>query len=48
MDLAIVPWRDRSKVILDDSVADKARDAGDNSAKLLNVTVVPEYQLTVP
>ena len=45
LEIVIVPWRDRSKVILDDSVADKAVD---NRAKLLSVTVVPEYQLTVP
>ena len=45
LEIVIVPWRDRSKVILDDSVADKAVG---NRAKLLSVTVVPEYQLTVP
>jgi hypothetical protein len=45
LEIAIVPWRDRSKVILDDFAVDKA---GDNSAHLLKVTVLPEYQLTVP
>jgi hypothetical protein len=45
LEIAVVPWRDRSKVILDDSVSDKS---GDNGAHLLKVTVLPEYQLTVP
>ena len=45
LEITIVPWRDRSKVILDDSAVDKA---GDNGAHLLKVTVLPEYQLTVP
>ena len=45
LEIAIVPWRDRSKVILDDFAVNEARD---NSARLLTVTVLPEYQLTVP
>ena len=45
LEIAIVPWRDRSKVILDDSAVDKAGHSGPN---LLDVTVLPEYQLTVP
>ena len=45
LEIAIVPWRDRSDVILDDFAVNKA---GDNSAHLLKVTVLPEYQLTVP
>jgi hypothetical protein len=45
MEITIVPWRDRSKVILDDFALNKV---GDHSAHLLKVTVLPEYQLTVP
>jgi len=45
LEIAIVPWRDRSKVILDDSAVKKV---GDERAQLLRVTVLPEYQLTVP
>jgi hypothetical protein len=45
LEIAIVPWRDHSKVILDDFAVDKAGHSGPN---LLNVAVLPEYQLTVP
>ncbi len=45
LEITIVPWRDRSKVILDNLAVNKARD---NSAHLVRVTVLPEYQLTVP
>ena len=45
LEITIVPWRDRSEVILDNLGTNKARD---NSAHLLRVTVLPEYQLTVP
>jgi len=45
LEIAIVPWRDRSQVILDDFAANKA---GDDGAHVLKVTVLPEYQLTVP
>lgn len=44
LELAIVPWRDRSDVLLDASAANKIEGHG---AQLLNVTVLPEYQLTV-
>jgi len=43
--ITIVPWRDRSKVVLDDFALNTV---GDNSAHLLKVTVLPEYQLTIP
>ena len=45
LEITIVRWRDRSEVILDDFAVNKA---GDNSAKLLKINVLPEYQLTVP
>jgi hypothetical protein len=45
MEITVVPWRDRSKVVLDDFAV---HQAGDNSAHLLKVTVLPGYQLTVP
>ena len=45
LEIAIVPWRDRSSVILDDFAVNEARD---NGSHLLKVTVLPEYQLTVP
>jgi beta-galactosidase len=45
MEITIVPWRDRSEVILDDFAVKKV---GDNFPHLLRVTVIPEYQLTVP
>ncbi len=45
LQIAIVPWRDRTKVILDDFAVDKAGHSGPN---LLDVTVLPEYQLTIP
>jgi beta-galactosidase len=45
LEIAIVPWRDRSKVILDDFAFNKVED---NSPRLLKVTVLPEYQLIVP
>lgn len=44
LELSIVPWRDLSDVILDDSAAKKT---GDQSAHLLKVSVLPEYQLIV-
>ena len=43
LNLSIVPWRDRSKVVLDDSVNKVEAD----SARLSKVTIVPEYELTV-
>ncbi len=46
LEIAVVPWRDRSKVILDDFVLEMA--AADHTARILKVTVQPEYQLTVP
>ena len=45
LEIAIVPWRDRSQVILDDIAVNKVRD---NSPHLLKITVLPEYQLIVP
>ena len=45
LEIAIVPWRDRSNVILDAPAVDKG---GDNRAQLLKVSVLPKYQLTVP
>ena len=45
LEIAIVSWRDRSSVILDDFAVNEARD---NGSHLLKVTVLPEYQLTVP
>jgi hypothetical protein len=45
LEIAIVPWRDRSNVVLDDFAVNKA---GDNRAQLLQMTVLPEYQLTFP
>jgi hypothetical protein len=45
LEIAIVPWRDRSKIVLDDFAVNKA---GDTGAHLLKVTVLPEYQLTIP
>ena len=45
LEITIVPWRDRSQVILDDFAVKRVVDS---SAHLLKVTVLPEYQLTVP
>lgn len=45
LEIAIVPWRDRPEVILDDFAINKV---GGNSPRPLKVTVLPEYQLTVP
>jgi beta-galactosidase len=44
LEISIVPWRDRSDVILDESAVKRT---GDKSARLLKVTVMPEYQLIV-
>ena len=44
LELTIVPWRERSDVVLEDFAAEKTAGRG---PQLLNVTVLPEYQLTV-
>ena len=45
MEIAIVPWRDRSDVILDGPAVNRS---GDHRARLLEMSVLPEYELTVP
>ncbi len=45
LELTIVPWPDRSGVILDSFAVDKMEV---HSSQLLNLTVLPEYELTVP
>ena len=45
LELAIVPWRERSDVVLDGFAVNKA---GGHGPQLLKVTVLSEYQLTVP
>ena len=44
LELAIVPWRDRADVVLDAFAAGKVAERG---PQVLNVTVVPQYKLTV-
>jgi len=44
LELAIVPWRDRADVVLDAFAAGKVAERG---PQVLNVTVLPEYKLTV-
>lgn len=44
LELAVVPWRERSDVVLEDFAAEKTAGRG---PQLLNVTVLPEYQLRV-
>jgi hypothetical protein len=43
--ITVFPWRDRSKVVLDSFAMKKTRDDG---ARILRVTVLPEYQMAIP
>jgi beta-galactosidase len=43
LELTIVPWRNQADVVLDQFAAEKRGDR----AQLLNLTVIPEYQLVV-
>jgi beta-galactosidase len=45
LNITVLPWRDRSKVVLDSFGTKKNQGDG---ARILGVTVLPEYQLTIP
>jgi hypothetical protein len=45
LNIAVFPWRDRSKVVLDSFATRKIED---DAAHILRVTVLPEYQLVIP
>jgi beta-galactosidase len=45
LSITVFPWRDRSKVVLDSFATKTIQDDG---ARILGVTVLPEYQLVIP
>jgi hypothetical protein len=45
LNITVFPWRDRSNVVLDSFAIKKIQDDG---ARILGVTVLPEYELTIP